>query len=79
VIFLGEFSHCGYKMFFKKLGKLVSIVWIPEKNAQKLEKNGQVYKLQNWEKKENTGSEVHMCALQINYGKTCCETKGDFR
>ncbi len=23
VIFLGEFSHCGYEMFLKKLGKFV--------------------------------------------------------
>jgi hypothetical protein len=26
VIFLGEFSHCGYKCFLKKLGKFVLIV-----------------------------------------------------
>jgi hypothetical protein len=49
MIFLGEFSHCGYKMVLKKLGKFVSIVWIREKNAQKMDK---VYKLQNWEKKK---------------------------
>jgi len=52
VIFLGEFSHCGYKMFLKKLGKFVSIVWIREKKAQKMEKMDKVYKLQNWEKKK---------------------------
>jgi hypothetical protein len=48
MIFLGEFLHCGYKRFLKKLGKFVSIVRIREKNAQKMDK---VYKLGNREKK----------------------------
>jgi hypothetical protein len=55
VIFLGEFSHCGYKSFLKNLGKFVSIVWIGEKNAQKMEKNGQslqTAKLRKKRKKE---------------------------
>ncbi len=52
VIFLGEFSHCGYKFFLKKLRKFVLIVWVREKNAQKMEKMDNVYKLQNWEKKK---------------------------
>jgi hypothetical protein len=54
-------------MFLKKLGNFVSIAWIWEKkkgskNAPKMDK---VYKLQNGEKKEkeNTGTEVYMCAL----------------
>jgi hypothetical protein len=48
VIFLGEFSHCGYKLFLKKLGKFVSIVGIRKENAQKIDK---VYKLQKIDKK----------------------------
>jgi hypothetical protein len=47
-------------MFFKKLGKFVSKVWIQEKNAPKNGKNGQSLqpaKLRKKEKeKENTGT-----------------------
>ncbi len=56
------------QMFFlKKLRKFVLIVWVWEKNAQKIERNQeswQTEKLRKKEKeKENTGTEVYMCAL----------------
>jgi hypothetical protein len=64
VIFLGEFSHCGYKVFLKKLGfflKYCEFVMI--KNDQKVGKVDKIYKPQNWERKRkrNTGTEVYIC------------------
>jgi hypothetical protein len=47
VIFLGEFSHCGFKEKLKKLGKFVLLVLIPEKNAHKMEKINKFYNPQN--------------------------------
>jgi len=47
VIFLGEFSNCGFVENLKKLGKFVLILLIPEKNAHKMEKINKFYKPQN--------------------------------
>jgi hypothetical protein len=48
---------------------------------KKWKKNGQYLQTAKLRKKEkdNTGREVYMCALKINDGKTCCETKSDIR
>jgi hypothetical protein len=63
MIFLGEFSHCGYKSFLKKLGNFVLIVWIREKNDEQMEKINKIYKPKNWKKKKkkNNGTEVYIC------------------
>ncbi len=52
MIFLGEFSHSGYKLFLKKLGFFFSIVWIREKNDQKMEKIRQNVQTTKLEKKK---------------------------
>ncbi len=41
VIFLGEFSHCGYKENSMKFGKIVLIVWIWEE--KKCSINGKIW------------------------------------
>jgi hypothetical protein len=70
VIFLGDFSHCGYKLFLKKLGNFVLIVGIREKNDQKMEKINKIYKPQNWKKqKKHWYRGIYMWALSIKYGK----------
>jgi hypothetical protein len=53
-------------------------------SRNKWEKNGQILQNCKIEKKRKRKhwyctESIYMCALQINYGKTCCETKGDFR
>jgi hypothetical protein len=67
VIFLGEFSHCGYKIFFEEIGKIRFNSLSSREKCSKNGKNGQCLqtaKLRKKEKeKENTGTEIYMCAL----------------
>jgi len=61
VIFLGEFSHCGYNCFLKKLGILL-FVRIQKKIDQNMEKIDKIYKPQNW-KKKHWYRGIYVCAL----------------
>jgi hypothetical protein len=61
VIFLGEFSHCGYKENLKKLGKFFLIVWIWEKDAQKMENFDKVYKHKTEKKKGEKKNTDNIC------------------
>jgi hypothetical protein len=72
VIFLGEFSHCGYKVFFEEIGILKKkyCEFVVIKNGKKVGKIDKIYKPQNWERKRkrNTGTEVYiyMCVCTLN-------------
>jgi hypothetical protein len=67
VIFLGEFSHCGYNFFLKTLGNFVLIVRIREKIDQKMEKNQQNLQTTKLEKKKEKKTLVqryiYLCTL----------------
>jgi len=66
--FLVNFRTVATKFFLKKLGKFVLIVWIREKNDQKVERIDKIYKPQNCERKRkrNTGTEVYIYVCTLN-------------
>jgi hypothetical protein len=47
VIFLREFSHCGYKFFYEEIGKIRFTTAKSRKKWEKMEKINKVYKPQN--------------------------------
>ncbi len=62
MIFLGEFLHCGYKLFLKKLGMYLFISVNSRKKKRKNGKNRQkqITKLEK-KKERKSGTGLYIC------------------